>query len=205
MKNIVLASNSRYRGELLRKLGLEFISHGGEVDETAKAGETAPQLATRLAIDKAASVAKLFPEHLIIGSDQVAVCDDFMLGKPGDRDNAIRQLTAQSGKIVRFYTSVCVFDATSGRYSTDLDVCEVHFRTLDAEQIHRYIDIDQPFDCAGSFKSEGLGIVLLNKIVGDDPNALIGLPLIKLTDLLAQFGLAMPVRNFFSGANNSNT
>lgn len=205
MKNIVLASNSRYRGELLRKLGLKFISCAGNVDETAKAGETPPQLATRLAIDKAVSVAKHFPEHLIIGSDQVAVCDELILGKPGDRDNAIRQLTAQSGKMVRFYTGICVLDSASGRYLTDLDLCEVHFRTLDADQIRRYIDIDQPLDCAGSFKSEGLGIVLLKKIVGDDPNALVGLPLIKLTDLLGQFGLAMPVRNFFSGASNSNT
>lgn len=192
MTPIVLASSSPYRCNLLKKLHLEFDTYNGAIDESPLTGESPADLASRLSIDKAKAAASSHGNHLIIGSDQVAAIGDTLLGKPGNRDHAIRQLTEQSGRIVRFHTGICVLHSQSGRFLTDLDICEVHFRTLDSQQIQRYIDIEQPFDCAGSFKSEGYGITLFDKIVGDDPNALIGLPLIKLIALLGHFGVAIP-------------
>lgn len=189
MTNIVLASSSPYRRLILEKLGMAFIGCAGEVDETPVLGESPEVLATRLSIAKAAAVGKIYPDHLIIGSDQVAELDGEILGKPGGRDAAIAQLSRQSGRVARFYTGICVLSSGSGRYLTDLDVCEVHFKSLGQRQIEHYVDADRPFDCAGSFKSEGLGIALFNKICGEDPNALIGLPLIKLVGLLEKFGV----------------
>lgn len=191
MTAIILASGSQYRAELLRKLPLDFIGCGSDVDETPLPGESAPQLAIRLSQAKAEAIGAMYPNRLIIGSDQVAVCGDRLLGKPGDREQAIRQLKAQSGQTVRFYTGICVLNSADGHCLSDIDICSVHFRTLADQQIERYVDLEQPFDCAGSFKSEGLGIALFSRIEGDDPNALIGLPLIKLIDLLARFGVAV--------------
>lgn len=187
MLPIVLASSSKYRSQLFEKLGLAFTHHAANVDETPQIGEPPDALVTRLAVAKALVVGKTFPHHVIIGSDQVAAFDGEILGKPGDRDVAIQQLHRQAGRQVTFYTGLCVLDSASGRYLADLDATTVHFKPLSPTQIERYVDRDQPFDCAGSFKSEGLGIALFSKIVGEDPNALIGLPLIKLVALLEQF------------------
>jgi len=189
MTAIVLASSSKYRRQLLEKLGLDFISCSSDVDETPQCGESVPALVTRLSIAKAEKVAQTYADHWVIGSDQLAVLDQEVLGKPGGRDAAITQLGRQSGRTVAFYTGLCVLNSATGQYLTDLDICEVHFKTLTPAQIVAYVDRDRPFDCAGSFKSEGLGISLFSKIVGDDPNALIGLPLIKLVTLLEKFGV----------------
>jgi septum formation protein len=189
MPEIILASASQYRAELLRKLHLDFISRGSHVDETPLPGESPEQLAVRLSQAKAEALAAAYPNHLIIGSDQVAACGDEFLNKPGDREQAIRQLKAQSGKTIRFYTGICVLNSGNGQSLSDIDICSVHFKTLTGSQIERYVDLEQAFDCAGSFKSEGLGIALFSRITGDDPNALVGLPLIKLIALLAEFGV----------------
>lgn len=188
MKKLVLASSSIYRQQLLQKLHLKFITCPAEIDESAHALESGEQLAVRLAITKAKSVAEHYGEHIIIASDQVAMHEGRQLRKPGDRDTAIQQLSRQSGHQVKFHTGLCVMDSANDHYLTALDTCTVYFRQLGSEQIRHYVDLEQPYDCAGSFKSEGLGIALFEKIEGDDPNALIGLPLIKLVSLLAQFG-----------------
>ncbi|MCK9606515.1 MAG: Maf family nucleotide pyrophosphatase [Methylomonas sp.] len=192
MQNLVLASSSKYRGQILNKLQLPFTSCGSAVNENPFPNERPNCLALRLATAKAQAVANTHPRHLIVGSDQVAVCEGILLGKPGDREGALRQLKLQSGKKVTFYTGICVLDSGSGILKTDLDTCHVFFRDLNEAQINRYLDKEQPYDCAGSFKSEGYGIALFSKIEGEDPNALIGLPLIKLINLLNQFGMAIP-------------
>jgi MAF protein len=189
MTAIVLASSSKYRRQLLEKLGLDFLSCSSDIDESPQSGESPDALVHRLSLAKAEEVGKTYSNHLIIGSDQVAVLDQEILGKPGGRDAAIQQLAKQSGRTVRFYTGICVLNSATGRSLSDMDVCSVHFKTLESSQIRNYIDLDQPFDCAGSFKSEGLGIALFSKIVGEDPNALVGLPLIKLVALLEKFGV----------------
>ena len=189
MLPIVLASGSPYRADLLRKLQLDFICSPSQMDETPLPGESAAQLARRLALAKAQAISAAFPQHLIIGSDQVAVCGNEFLHKPGNRELAIRQLTQQSGQIAQFFTGICVLNSSTGESFSDIDLCSVHFKPLTEQQIIRYLDLEQPFDCAGSFKSEGLGIALFSRIEGEDPNALIGLPLIRLIKLLAQFGV----------------
>jgi len=188
---LVLASTSVYRRVLLQKLHVEFTCCAVQVDETALPGETGPALALRLSIAKAQAAAAN-RRGLIIGSDQVAVCNGVLLGKPGTAEVAEEQLARQSGQVVAFYTAVCVLDTAANRQLTDLDSCYVHFKPLSAEQIRRYLAVEQPFDCAGSFKSEGYGISLFERINGDDPNALVGLPLIKLCALLNQCGLLIP-------------
>lgn len=189
---LVLASSSPYRKALLGKLGLPFETASPAIDETPSSGEQPQELALRLAREKAAALATAFPEHLIIGSDQVAVLGEQRLSKPGDRANALRQLRAAAGKSVAFYTSVCVLNAASGESRSDLDRTLVWFRPLTEAQIERYVDKEKPFDCAGSFKSESLGIALFEKLETEDPNALIGLPLIRLIGLLEAFGLTIP-------------
>ena len=192
MQKIVLASSSKYRRELLKKLRIDFICDSSNSDESPHSNESASALAARLAGEKAQALAKKYPNHLIIGSDQVASCGNTLLGKPGDREKAFRQLKAQSGQIVTFFTGVCIVNSASGNTFTDIDICKVHFRNLSDSQIQRYLTIEQAFDCAGSFMSEGYGISLFSKIEGEDPNALIGLPLIKLIKLLDQCGFAIP-------------
>jgi septum formation protein len=186
---LVLASSSPYRRELLKKLGLTFETASPDIDETPLSGEAPMQKAMRLSLQKAVALAARFPQHLIIGSDQVAMLEDKPLTKPGSRENTIAQLTAASGKTVHFYTGVCVYDSRNGQHRVDCDHCAVTFRALSREQIERYADFDQPFNCAGGFKAESLGIALFERIQGDDPNALIGLPLIKLIRLLEAFGV----------------
>lgn len=191
-RRIVLASTSPYRRELLERLGIAFEVARPEVDEAALAGETPDALAIRLAEAKGRAVAGHYPDALIIGSDQVANLDGRQLHKPGNRDNAIDQLVAASGRRVRFITAVCVVDAATGAAATRSVETLVTFRLLDRALIERYVDREQPFDCAGSAKAEGLGIALIERIASTDPTALIGLPLIAVTDLLAACGVRIP-------------
>ena len=187
--SIVLASSSVYRRELLKKLAIDFNCCPANVDETPRPNEPPTDLALRLSVEKALAVGSIHSSHLVIGSDQVAAFDGEILGKPGNRERAVAQLQRQSGRVVSFYTGLCVLDSASGLYFTDLVECEVHFKSLSLQQIEYYLDIDRPYDCAGSFKSESLGIALFDKICGEDPNALVGLPLIKLAGLLKKFGV----------------
>ena len=187
-RRIVLASTSSYRRALLERLGLAFECADPQVDETSLPGEAPAAAARRLAELKARAVAPRFAQDLIIGSDQVATCDGMRLDKPGNHENALRQLTAMSGKTAQFDTAVVVLDAASGKSFSQVVACRVTFRILTAPQIERYLRLEQPYDCAGSAKAEGLGITLIERIETDDPTSLIGLPLIALTELLASAG-----------------
>jgi septum formation protein len=186
---LVLASTSPYRRELLARLQLPFVVANPGVDETARPGEPPEKLVVRLAEAKARAVAADHPDALIIGSDQVASLDGAIIGKPGDHANAVRQLRMLSGRAVIFQTGVCVFNSSNGRARTRLVPSTVSFRALDDDTIERYLRKEQPYDCAASAKVETLGIALLERIEADDPNAIIGLPLIALVDLLAEHGL----------------
>jgi MAF protein len=186
---LVLASTSTYRSDLLARLRLPFLTAAPQVDETRRPSEPATDLVMRLAEAKARAVAVAHPEALVIGSDQVAVIDDEILGKPGGREQAIQQLTSAAGRIVSFYTGLCLLNSATGQARTICEPFLVHFRQLTLREITGYVDLERPFDCAGSFKSEGLGIALFARLEGDDPNALIGLPLIRLVELLQAEGL----------------
>jgi septum formation protein len=186
---LVLASTSKYRSQLLSTLQIPFQTAAPDVDETPLSGESAEQTSWRLAQIKAQVVAKRFPEALIIGSDQVALLDGQQIGKPLNHDNAVLQLRAMRGKTVTFYTAVSLLNAVSGELQTDVAITKVGFRDLSDDQIERYLKKEQPYHCAGSAKSEGLGIALISNIRGDDPNALIGLPLIILVKMLEKQGI----------------
>jgi len=188
---LVLASTSVYRRELLARLRLPFDAERPEVDETPQPGEAPAALVARLALAKAAAVVARRPGDWVIGSDQVAELDGAALGKPGHRDRAIAQLAAMSGRAVAFRTAVAVLGPGS-RPLAALDTTTVRFRDLSADEISRYVDAEQPFDCAGSFKSEGLGIALFAAIESTDPTALVGLPLIATAGLLREAGFALP-------------
>ena len=188
-RTLVLASTSRYRKELLGRLGLPFECADPAVEERAQAGEAPADTALRLAEAKARAVAGRFPRALIIGSDQVASCDGKVLDKPGTHANAVRQLAMMSGRTACFDTAVALCDAHRGAMRSVVVPCLVHFRQLSAGQIEDYLQREQPYDCAGSAKAEGLGIALIARIECHDPTALIGLPLIALTGLLQQAGL----------------
>jgi len=190
-RQLLLASTSRYRRELLGRLGLRFDCADPAVEEEALPKEATADTAVRLAELKARAVAARFPHALIVGADQVASCDGAILDKPGTHANAVRQLTAMSGRTARFDTALALLDARSGAVNSRVVPCLVHFRRLSAGQIEDYLRREQPYDCAGSAKSEGLGIALIARIDGEDPTALIGLPLIALTEMLALAG--MPV------------
>jgi septum formation protein len=185
---IILASTSRYRRDLLSRLGLPFESVAPDVDETPATTESPEHLCARLSAAKAENVALRFPQALVIGSDQVADLDGRALGKPGNRERARAQLASASGKSVRFHTGVCVWHAASGRSALHIDLTEVRFRSLNSTLIENYLDREPAWDCAGGFKCEGLGISLFEAIRCDDPSALIGLPLIALVRLLTEFG-----------------
>jgi len=189
---LVLASTSPFRRELLGRLGLPFEVAAPTVDEARLPGESPEALVLRLSEAKARAVAAQLGDALVIGSDQVAVIGDEVLGKPGDRERAIAQLTRASGRRVTVLTGLSLVDAATGRAHTLCEPFHVHFRALSAEQIARYVDREQPFNCAGSFKSEGYGITLFERLEGDDPNALIGLPLIRLVALLGLEGVPLP-------------
>ena len=188
-RRLVLASTSRYRAALLERLGLPFLVAAPGLDETALPGEAPAQTALRLAEAKARAVAVRFADALVIGSDQIADCAGEPVGKPGSRDAAFAQLRALSGKTVVFHTGVALVDAASGRCASTLVNVASTFRTLDTTEIGAYLDREAPFDCAGSVKSEGLGIGLFERIDSNDPTALIGLPLIALCRLLRGEGV----------------
>ena len=189
---LVLGSTSRYRRELLQRLRLPFEVIGPHVDETPLPGEAPAAPAQRLALAKARAVAAQRPDAIVIGSDQVADLDGEPLGKPGNHERAVAQLRRMSGRTVKFQTALAVVCAETGFEAAELAVVEVVFRELDDATIERYLRAEQPYDCAGSAKSEGLGIALLERIDNDDPTALIGLPLIHTARLLRQAGLQIP-------------
>nr|WP_207162173.1 Maf family nucleotide pyrophosphatase [Thiocapsa imhoffii] len=186
---LVLASTSPYRRALLERLGIPFHTAAPAVDEGARPGEPPQVLVLRLAEAKARAVAGQYPDALIIGSDQVACLDGEILGKPGTRARAIAQLERASGRTLLFQTGLCLLNTKTDVAQTLVEPVGVHMRRLTRAQIDGYLDREQPFDCAGSFKSESLGIALFERIECDDPNALIGLPLIRLTRLLEAAGI----------------
>lgn len=188
-RTLVLASTSPYRRELLGRLGLPFEVADPATDESALPGETPETLALRLSEAKARAVASTYPDALIIGSDQVAVMEGVVYGKPGTHERAVAQLRALSGKTVNFYTGLCLFDSRIGSAQIRGIPTLVSFRDFEEDEIENYLRREQPYNCAGAAKSEGLGIALLNSMHGDDPNALIGLPLIALCDMLRKAGV----------------
>lgn len=192
MRPLLLASSSPYRRELLQRLGLPFEHRSPAIDESPHANEPPEALAKRLASEKARALAKQHADHLIIGSDQVAVLDTLILGKPHNFERAKAQLMEASGKRVDFLTALALLNASTGRLQVDCIKYSVHFRTLDEATITRYLQAEQPYDCAGSFKAERLGISLFRRMEGDDPTSLIGLPLIRLVDMLHVEGLTLP-------------
>ncbi|WP_180682650.1 Maf family protein [Tepidicella baoligensis] len=192
VRPLVLGSTSRYRRELLQRLHLPFDVVSSDVDETPLPGESPAALAQRLALAKARAVAALRPDAVVIGSDQVADLAGEPLGKPGNHERAVHQLRRMSGQTVVFQTAVAVVCAATGFERCELAEVRVVFRTLSDAEIERYLRTEQPYDCAGSAKSEGLGIALLDRIDNDDPTALVGLPLIRTARLLREAGLVLP-------------
>jgi len=188
-RTLVLGSTSRYRRALLERLGIPFVAVAPDVDEEALPGESPAQTALRLSEAKARAVAGRFDDALVIGSDQVANCAGRPIGKPGDRKRAFAQLRELSGRTVVFHTGVALVDTRSGRCTSDLVDVTSTFRALSDVEIATYLDREQPYDCAGSVRSEALGIVLFERIASEDPTALIGLPLIALTRLLRAEGV----------------
>lgn len=191
-RRLVLASTSPYRRELLGRLQIPFEIVAPQADESALPGEAPQATALRLAEAKARAVADAFPDALIIGSDQVAAVGDERFGKPGTRANARTQLRTMSGREIVFHTGLCLLDAANGSAQTRCIDIHVGFRDLSDVEIEAYLDKEDALNCAGSAKSEGLGISLLTYLRGDDPNALIGLPLIALCDMLRKAGMALP-------------
>jgi septum formation protein len=188
---LILASTSIYRSELLARLHIPFQTAAPDVDETPLPDETARQTSWRLSRAKAQAVAAHHPDALIIGSDQVALLGNQQLGKPLTHDNAVQQLRAMRGQTVTFYTALTLFNARSDDIQTEVAVNRVNYRELTDAQIENYLLKEQPYQCAGSVKSEGLGIVLISSMEGDDPNALVGLPLILLVNMLFRQGVAI--------------
>lgn len=188
---LVLASTSIYRSELLARLRLPFQTAAPDVDETPLADESAKQTSWRLSRAKAQVVAAHYPDALIIGSDQVALLGNQQLGKPLTHDNAVRQLRAMRGQTVTFYTALTLFNARTDDIQTEVAINHVHYREMTDTQIESYLRKEQPYHCAGSSKSEGLGIALINSMEGDDPNALVGLPLILLVNMLLRQGVTI--------------
>ncbi|MEW6999609.1 nucleoside triphosphate pyrophosphatase [Colwelliaceae bacterium BS250] len=188
MTQLILGSTSPFRKALLEKFNVPFICAKPNIDETALENESPEKLVARLALQKALKVKEQFTQGLIIGSDQVAVCDDNILGKPHNFENAVKQLTSFSGKTVTFLTGLCLLNAETGNSQVIVEPFDVSFRELSLEEISHYLHAEQPYNCAGSFKSEALGICLFSSLQGDDPNTLIGLPLIRLHQLLKNEG-----------------
>ncbi|WP_298188196.1 nucleoside triphosphate pyrophosphatase [uncultured Pseudomonas sp.] len=192
MLPLVLASSSPYRRELLTRLRLPFTWSAPSIDEARHTDEDAETLVRRLSQEKAQALSATHPQHLIIGSDQVAVLDTRILGKPHTLERAREQLLAASGNSVTFLTGLTLLNSASRQQQTDCVPFTVHFRPLSEAQIMRYLTTEQPFDCAGSFKAEGLGISLFRSTEGSDSNSLIGLPLIRLVDMLHASGIEIP-------------
>jgi len=189
---LVLASSSPYRRELLARFGVPFAAVAPEVDETPLPGESVDAMVQRLSLLKARALAERFPDHLIIGSDQAAEFEHTAVGKPGSRATAAAQLAVMSGRRIVFHTGLSVLHSASGRAETTVVPTEVTFRPNPPERIARYLELEPAFDCAGSFKSESLGAVLCQRITSDDPTALVGLPLLALVEILAKFGFELP-------------
>jgi MAF protein len=186
---LILASSSAYRRTLLARLGLPFTSISPSIDETPLQEESVQALVERLALGKAKAIADRYPQALIIGSDQACICGSTILGKPGDMTRARLQLQACSGKQVDFYTGLVLLNSATGCWQQSMDVFSVTFRKLGETEIENYLQLELPFDCAGSFKAEGLGITLFEKMTGKDFHSLIGLPLISLCDMLREAGI----------------
>ncbi len=195
---LILASTSSFRKSILEKLKLPFIQMDPVCDETPYIDETPQELVQRLALEKAKSVITdsvikngviADKENLVIGSDQVCVINGHIIGKPKCREKAIQQLQNASGQVITFYTGLALYHSSTGKYDVRLDTFKVHFRSLTTAQIEYYVDKERPFNCAGSFMSEGLGIALFKKLQGDDPNSLVGLPLITLINMLQGFDI----------------
>jgi septum formation protein len=186
-RHLVLASGSRYRKELLARLGLRFDVVSPDVDESPKPGEAPADTALRLSVAKARAVQA--PNALVIGSDQVAACGDKRYGKPGTHENAARQLRELSGKAVDFHTAVTLLDAATGKHECRVVPCRVYFKPLDEQRIQAYLEREKPYDCAAAAKSESLGIALIARMETDDPTSLVGLPLIALSEMLERAGL----------------
>lgn len=195
MTDLILASGSAGRRQLLERLGLPFRVIVPGIDESRRPAEPPRALAERLSREKALAVASPLTAGLVIGSDQVADCGGGLLGKPGTRDRAIAQLELASGRTVTFWTGLALVNAGTGQMHSTVVRCDVHFRDLSAGEIRRYVDRDRPLDCAGSFRAEGLGSVLFRRLETDDPTSLVGLPLIALCDMLRAEGLCLPPDN----------
>lgn len=192
MLPLLLASSSPYRRELLDRLRLPFVCASPDIDESRRPNEPAIDLVTRLAREKAMALAEQFPGHLIIGSDQVAVLGELILGKPHTFERALEQLKASSGNSVSFLTGLALFNSHTGQCQVGCVPFTVHMRQLDDTRISRYLHAEQPYDCAGSFKAEGLGVSLFRSTEGPDATSLIGLPLIRLVDMLMNEGVELP-------------
>lgn len=188
---LILGSSSVYRCELLQRLQIPFETASPAVDEFALPGEAPEATALRLAKEKAHAVAKLFPDALIITADQVAALGKTQLGKPLSHQNAVRQLRSMRGREVIFYSALCLFNSRTTRLQARVIPCSVKYRELSDSQIEHYLIKEQPYHCAGSAKAEGLGIALIERITGEDPNALIGLPLIALVEMLMEEGIEL--------------
>lgn len=186
---LILASSSPYRRQLLDRLRLEYECISPEVDESPGAGESATDYVRRLAEAKAREVARKFPDAIVIGSDQCALLEGRILGKPGSHQKALQQLARAQGKTVRFHTGVCVLRQADAFCLVEEEPFEVEFRRLDERQLEHYLQVEKPYDCAGSFKAEGYGVCLFSALRGEDPSALIGLPLLKLVVMLEQAGI----------------
>lgn len=188
-RQLILGSTSPYRRELMQRLQYPFGTAAPDIDETRLGGESARDMVLRLSLQKAQAVVSHYPDALIIGSDQCAVLQEQVIGKPGSHDNAVKQLQNSSGQTVAFLTGLCLYDSRDGSYQLDVVPFSVDFRELTDAEIDRYLRKDQPYNCAGSFRSESLGITLFKRMNGDDPTALMGLPLIRLSEMLREAGV----------------
>ena len=191
-KTLVLGSTSPFRKELLERFRLDFIIDSPDIDETPLENETPEKYVLRLSLEKAKAVAERHPDALIIASDQCSILNGMIRGKPGNHENAIKQLTESSGQCVSFLTGLCLYDSSDSNYQLDLVPYYVDFRELNNAEIESYLRAEEPYFCAGSFKSEGLGVTLFKSMRGDDPTALIGLPLIRLSEMLRNKKISLP-------------
>ena len=191
-KNIVLGSTSPFRKELFERFRLPFVVDSPDIDEIPLDQESPEDYVKRLSLEKAKVVAKRHPDSLIIASDQCSILNGVIRGKPGNHENAVKQLTESSGQRVSFLTGLCLYDSHDASYQLDLVPFHVDFRRLSNTEIESYLTAEEPYFCAGSFKSEGLGVTLFKRLQGDDPTALIGLPLIRLSEMLREKGILLP-------------
>ncbi len=190
--SVILASTSRYRAELLRRLKIDFEQYAPDCDETPLDNEAPEDLVARLSAGKAHSAADRFAAHIVIGSDQVASLDGLIFGKPADHEDAVAQLRALSGKTITFLTGLCIMQKSTQRTLQTVVTTDVKFKSLDDAQINRYLEADKPYDCAASFRSEGYGSTIVEQMSSDDPTAIIGLPVIMVSAYLDQLGLPLP-------------